>query len=120
MLQSGGRRICVVEDDVIIAEEFYVTLSESGYQVEMLTSAEALGRPEAWYETFDAAVVDFDALSSSSVLERFTVGRVPIALLTRFERDELPEIARRHLTIGKPVADVRLRNAAVALTLDRS
>lgn len=120
MLQSSGRRICVIEDDGIIAEDFSITLRECGFQVEALMAAEAMDRPEAWYESFDAAVVDFDTRSSSSVLERFTLGRVPIALLTGFEHEELPPMARRHLTIGKPIADGRLRDVALALILDRS
>ena len=115
---SFCKRICIVEDSGLIAEDFRLTLLETGYEVEAYSGLAALEQPDTWYCRFDAAVVDldFDTPDCLRALARFSASGVPVALLTGLDPEDLPRPARQHLRIDKPIANARLRAVAQRLT----
>jgi DNA-binding response OmpR family regulator len=101
----GGKKVLIVEDDFLIAQDLRAVLRSAGYKVcgTVATSAAALQflvgaeRPDG--VLLDVSLGDRDA---SPVAQLLTSQGVPFMLVTAYERQQLPSAMRGRPLVAKP------------------
>jgi PAS domain S-box-containing protein len=107
----AGKRILVVEDEVMVALEIEAVLKEAGCDVlgpvaTVEQAEEMIGR-----ERVDAALLDANLVGRpvDDVANRLIEGRIPFAFVTGYGRSSLPEDFRDWPVLGKPFDPAQLR-----------
>jgi DNA-binding NtrC family response regulator len=117
---DSQRRVLVVEDEWLIANELEQDLNEAGFSivgpvgsVERALAAIEAGR-------IDAAVLDVRLQSEDSyaVAERLQERQIPFLFITGYSSGEIADPYRRHACLQKPFSSRGLLEA-VAGILDR-
>ncbi len=107
-----GRKILVVEDDVLIAMELEERLGEMGYVVLGPVGNVADAEKLIEKERPDAALLDanLDGVSSVPIGVRLVGLGVPFAFCTGYDaiKNAPPEVAKA-LVLTKPIGDAELR-----------
>jgi len=100
----GGKKVLIVEDDFLIAQDLRAVLRSAGYRVcgTVATSAAALQflvdeRPDG--VLLDVSLGDRDA---SPVAQLLASQGVPFMLVTAYERQQLPSAMRGRPLLAKP------------------
>jgi DNA-binding response OmpR family regulator len=118
--RNSQRRVLVVEDEWLIANEVEQDLNEAGFSivgpvgsVERALEAIEAGR-------IDAAVLDVRLQSEDSypVAERLQERKIPFLFITGYASGEIADRYRRHACLQKPFSSRGLLEA-VAGILDR-
>lgn len=115
---SGGKRILVVEDELLLAMMLEDMIFELGHQVvgPALNLSDALSLAKD--ETLDCAIIDLNlgrGVLSTPVAEILRERNIPFALSTGYGADpQLDSLGHTHL-LGKPFAMNELRGALDAL-----
>jgi len=117
----SGRRVLVVEDEMIVAWLLEDMLADLGYQAvgpaARVDQALAMINEEA----IDAAVLDvnLNGQTSYSVADALTVRDVPFVFSTGYDKTRLLDSYRSFQVLQKPYQQVELRDAlAKLLTLN--
>jgi DNA-binding response OmpR family regulator len=114
---NAGRRVLVVEDEVMIASEVEQELNEAGFaivgpvgSVERALEAIEAGR-------IDAAVLDVQLQSEDSypVAERLQERRIPFLFITGYSSGEIADRYRRHACLQKPFSSRGLLDAVAGI-----
>jgi CheY-like chemotaxis protein len=117
-LPLNGRKVLLVEDDFLIAEDFAAMLRETG--AEVIGPAESL--PEAirlaqQCETLDCALLDIDlqGVDCFPLARELRSAAIPILFLTGAGCDVIPEEFADILCIAKPTGAIRVIQELTAL-----
>lgn len=113
----SGRRILVVEDEMIVAWVMEETLALFGCEVVGPAARvhQALAMAEA--DGIDAALLDvnLDGEKSFPVADALAARGVPFAFTTAYGRDSLPDSYRRFPTLQKPFSAGQLADTLAKL-----
>ena len=117
----SGRRVLVVEDEMIVAWLLEDMLADLGYQA--VGPAARVDQALAMINTevIDAAVLDvnLNGQTSYSVADALTVRDVPFVFSTGYDKTRLLDSYRSFQVLQKPYQQVELRDAlAKLLTLN--
>jgi DNA-binding NtrC family response regulator len=101
-----GKRILIVEDEFLVAEDLRRMIEQAGAVPVGPTLTERAGRILAGREKIDAAVLDVH-LSSDATSQGVALAlkrrRVPFIIITGYSRDSMPEAMRGEPFMGKPI-----------------
>lgn len=104
--QAKGRRVLVVEDEFLLAEELREELQDHGVEVvgPVGSVAAALALVDGG-EPLDAATLDVTLGREKSypVAEALATRGVPFVLVSGYDDQTLPEAMRRHPICRKPI-----------------
>lgn len=115
--RNSQRRVLVVEDEWLIANEVEQDLSEAGFSivgpvgsVERALEAIEAGR-------IDAAVLDVRLQSEDSypVAERLQERKIPFLFITGYSSGEIADRYRRHACLQKPFSSRGLLEAVAGI-----
>jgi CheY-like chemotaxis protein len=101
----GGKRVLIVEDDFLIAQDLRAVLRSAGYKVcGTVASSEAALRFLTFDEPPDGVLLDVSLRDSdASPVARLLVEKgVPFMLVTAYERQQLPSAMRDRPMLAKP------------------
>ncbi len=110
-MSGGGKRVLLVEDEMLVALDTQEFLSEAGYEVvgPAMSLDEALAMAEG--ESLEAAVLDINLAGKLvwPVAERLVARNVPVVLLSGFGQSlDIPLALRAAPRLGKPVVGRQL------------
>lgn len=113
-------RILVVEDQMMLAMGIVSLLQDIGYDPVGPVGRVVTALPMAIREPLDAALLDFDLAGESVEPIAEVLGRrgIPFALLSAYDRGDLPPALRGCPYIRKPFGDAEIE-AAVGELLGR-
>ncbi len=105
-----GRRILVVEDEALLAEDIAATLSEAGLQV--IGPAANVDHALRLIEQYgcEAAVLDFNLRDATSepVADKLTAMKAPFVAVTGYNRSQLPTVFQKAPIVSKPIKEASL------------
>jgi CheY-like chemotaxis protein len=117
----AGRRVLLVEDEMLIAMLAQDMLEEAGCLVTAVgTVQKAVGVLEAG-QVFDAAIVDLNLNGERSfaVADVLATHGIPFAFATGYGRDNLPPAHQRRPVLPKPYHEKMLEAALIGLLRER-
>ena len=119
MIGLTGRRVLIVEDEVLIALMLQSMLEELGYQIvgRARTVAAALAIVEADTQDIDAATLDvnLDGEHSSAIADALEAHGIPFIITTGYDDPKI--LARFHgrPVVHKPIVPGQLEHALQSL-----
>lgn len=117
----SGRRVLVVEDEMIVSWLLEDMLADLGCVVVGPAARvnQALAMLDA--EDIDAAVLDvnLDGQKSFPVADALAARGVPFAFLTGYQKDSMPNEYRNFLSLQKPFAQTKLVDTLAKLLTPR-
>ena len=117
-LPLTGRKVLVVEDEILVAEDFSAMLHEAGAQV--IGPAESLPQAIRLLQAcdgLDCAMLDIDlqGVDCFPLARELRAAEVPIMFLTGVGCDNIPEEFADILCVAKPTPPVRVIEELIAL-----
>ena len=98
-----GKKILIVEDNFLIAQDLRDVMREAGCAVCGTASTSAIALALLRDEMPDGVLLDVGLRDYASAVARELVSRgVPFVLITGYEREELPEALRGRPCLSKP------------------
>jgi CheY-like chemotaxis protein len=100
----GGKKVLIVEDDFLIAQDLQALLSAAGCTVCGTVATSAAALTFLHHELPDGALLDVNLRGSdaSPVARALAARGVPFMLVTAYERRQLPSALRGHPCLSKP------------------
>lgn len=117
-MSLSGRRILVIEDEYMIADDLAIALRADGAEVIGPVASMGQGmQVMAGGGTFDAAVLDINLRGTLAypLLDQLIAADVPVLLSSGYDGGMIPERYRHLPRCDKPVSPARLLQAVARL-----
>lgn len=114
----GGRRILIVEDRYLVADDLRRICRRHGAEIVGLAATVEQARRMAEEETLDLAILDIDlrgedVFDVAAILDR---RGIPFVFVTGYRRGHLPEAWRSRPVVSKPFSEADLLASIDALS----